>query len=95
MPRTKGSKNKKSTVETAVELTVEQFEEKISQVNAEIEKLGADLKAKKAELKRLLKSKKAAVAAQAEKKAEEDKKAIMDAIAASGKSIEEVLELLK
>ena len=95
MPRPKGSKNKSKAVETAVELTVEQFEEKIAAAEAEIEQMTESLKAKKAELKELVKGKEAAVAAAAEKKAEEDKKAIMDAIAASGKTVEEILELLK
>ena len=38
--------------------------------------------------------KEAAIAVAAAKKAEEDKQAILDAVAASGKSIEEILELL-
>ena len=49
MPRRKGSKNKK-TME-AVNLTVEQLDEKIAAIEAEIAEISASLKAKKAELK--------------------------------------------
>lgn len=95
MPRPKGSKNRMKTVETTLGLTVEQFEEKIAAVTAEIEQMTESLKAKKAELKELVKGKEAAVAAAAEKKAEEDKEKIMAAVEASGKTVEEILELLK
>ena len=47
------------------------------------------------ELKGLIKEKEAAIAAAAAKKAEEDKQVILDAVAKSGKSIEEILEMLK
>jgi len=50
---------------------------------------------KKAELKELEKGKEAAVEAAAAQKAEEEKKKILDAVAASGKSLDEILELLK
>lgn len=90
MPRPKGSKNKKS-----VAPVVEDIDQKIAAAEAEIEELGAQLKAKKDELKALAKEKEAAIAAAAAKKAEEDKQAILDAVAKSGKSIEEILELLK
>lgn len=55
----------------------------------------AELKAKKAELKKLEKAKIAAEEAAASAKAEEDRERLLTAIAASGKSIDEVLELLK
>ena len=93
MPRKPGSKNKPK-VEAPI-LTVEEIESKMSAVESEIEDLSEKLKEKKAELKQLAKDKEAAVVAAAEKKAEEDKKAILDAVAASGKSVEEILELLK
>ena len=83
MPRPKGSKNKKTISQI---LPVENIDEKIAAVEAEIEKLTADLKAKKTELKDLLKAKEIAV---------EDKAAILAAVESSGKSIEEILEFLK
>ena len=93
MPRPKGSKNK-AKAEAPI-LTVEEIENKMAAVEAEIEDLSEKLKEKKTELKQLAKDKEAAIAAAAEKKAEEDKKAILDAVEKSGKSIEEILELLK
>ena len=87
MPRPKGSKNKPAIVEDV--------DEKIAAAEAEIEKLNAELKAKKAELRKLMKAKAAASKAAAAKKAEEDKKAILAACEASGKSVEEILEFLK
>ena len=89
MPRPKGSKNR-SKAEAPVLI-----EEKMSAVEAEITSLSEQLKAKKDELKALAKDKLAAEEAAIAKKAEEDKKAILDAVAASGKSVEEILELLK
>ena len=88
MPRPKGSKKKKTTV-------VENIDEKIEMVSAEIEQLAASLKTKKAELKDLMKTKEAQMKEAAEKKAEEDKAIILAAIEASGKSVEEILNLLK
>ena len=64
-------------------------------VSAEIEQLAASLKTKKAELKDLMKTKEAQMKEAAEKKAEEDKAIILAAIEASGKSVEEILNLLK
>ncbi len=89
MPRPKGSKNK-STLEI-----VENAEEKIAQLEAEIEKLTSDLKAKKDELKAIVKAKAEADKAAAAKKAEEDKQKLLAAFEKSGKSIEEILDLLK
>ena len=73
----------------------ENFEEKIAVIEKEIEELTAKAKAKKAELKTLLKAKEAALKAAAEKKAEEDKEKLLKAVADSGKTVEEVLDLLK
>ena len=92
MPRPKGSKNKKSA---APVLDLAAIEEKMAAVEAEITSLSEQLKNRKDELKGLIKEKEAAIAATAAKKAEEDKQAILDAVAKSGKSIEEILELLK
>ena len=89
MPRPKGSKNK-STLEI-----IENAEEKIAQLEAEIEKLTSDLKAKKDELKAIVKAKAEADKAAAAKKAEEDKQKLLAAFEKSGKSIEEILEMLK
>ena len=91
MARPKGSKNKSR-------LIIENVDEKIVAVEAEITELDAALKAKKAELKNLkkakLQSEKAAAKAAAEKKAEEDKAKVLEAIAQSGKSVDEILDLL-
>lgn len=95
MPRPKGSKNKKSTISTEVIETVESINEKIAAAEAAIATLTDDLKSKKAELKQLVKLKAEAEAVAAKKKAEEDKKAILDAVEKSSKSVEEILELLK
>ena len=89
MPRPKGSKNKKSIV------IVENAEEKIAALEAEIKTLTAELRAKKAELKKLAKAKLEAEKAAAAKKAEEDKQKLLAAVEKSGKSIEEILEMLK
>ena len=93
MPRPKGSKNKKSIFPEAV--AVGNIDEMVSAAQAEIEKLTAELKSKKAELKKLCKMQEAQAKAAAAKKAEEDKAAILAAVEASGKSVEEILELLK
>ncbi len=92
MPRPKGSKNRKS-----VEIvdTVEHIDEKITATESAIATLTEDLKAKKAELKELTKSKARAEKLAAEKKADEDKAKLMDAIAASGKSVDEIIQMLK
>ena len=95
MPRPKGSKNKKVAASTTSVLDLTAIEEKIATVESEIEELGTQLKAKKDELKELGKQKLAAEKDAAERKAEEDKKAILDAVEKSGKSVEEILELLK
>ena len=91
MPRPKGSKNKKSLV---VVDTVENIDEKIIAAESAIAALTEELKAKKAELKELTKAKAEAEKLAAEKKAEEDKAKLMEAIAASGKSVEEIINLL-
>ena len=94
MPRPKGSKNKKPITNELVE-TVESIDERIAAAEAAIETLTTDLKAKKAELKELVKLKAQAEAVAAKKKAEEDKAAILEAVEKSGKTVEEILELLK
>ena len=85
MARPKGSKNKAAVpvVDTAA------LEEKMKELEGEIAELGAAARAKKAELKKLAKAKLAA------EKAEEGKKAVMDAFEKSGKTVEEILEFLK
>lgn len=91
MPRPKGSKNRKTAV---VIDTVENIDEKIAAVEAAIAEFTESLKAKKAELKELTKAKIEAERLAAEKKAEEEKAKLMDAIAASGKSVYEIIQLL-
>ena len=92
MPRPKGSKNKVRKTAAAL---VENIDEKIEALNGEINQISADLKAKRAELKKLLKVKKDQAEALLAKQAEENKAAILAAVEKSGKSLEEVLELLK
>lgn len=91
MPRPKGSKNKKTAV---VIEAVENIDEKIAVVEATIAELTESLKAKKAELKELTKAKVEAEKLAAEKKAEEEKAKLMDAITASGKSVDEIISLI-
>lgn len=93
MPRPRGSKNRPKAEAPVLDLNA--IEEKMTALQSEIDELGETIKAKKAELKQLAKDKLAAEEAAIAKKAEEDKKAILDAVAASGKSVEEILELLK
>ena len=92
MPRPKGSKNKKPQI---VANAIENIDEKITATETEISTLTGELKAKKAELKKLMKLKEAADRIATEKKAEEEKAAIMAALAASGKSVDEVIDFLK
>ncbi len=75
MPRTKGSKNKTAA------LTID---ERIAAVTAEIDSLQEQVKAKKAELKKL-----------DVEKAEADQKKILAAAASSGKTVEEIIELIE
>ena len=88
MPRPKGSKNKKPVN------TVEEIDAQIAALNGEIDALTEQLKSKKAEMKVLQKNKLAAEKAAAKQKAAESQAAILAAVAASGKSVEEILELL-
>lgn len=92
MPRPKGSKNKKAFEQME---SIENIDERIAATEAAIASLSEELKAKKAELKRYQKMKEDAERIAAEKKAEEDRAAILAAVEASGKSVEEILELLK
>ena len=92
MPRPKGSKNKKAFEQME---SIENIDERIAATEAAIASLTEELKAKKAELKRYQKMKEDAERIAAEKKAEEDRAAILAAVEASGKSVEEILALLK
>ena len=92
MPRPKGSKNKKAFEQME---SIENIDERIAATEAAIASLTEELKAKKAELKRYQKLKEDAERIAAEKKVEEDRAAILAAVEASGKSVEEILELLK
>ena len=111
MPRPKGSKNKKTISQSTpaaapVIENIDQISEKIASVEAEIAAIGDQLKAKKYELKTLVKEKakadKAAAkqkakeeAEAAAKKAEEDKAKLLEAFQASGKSVDELVAFLK
>ena len=96
MPRPKGSKNKKTVVNTPdINISIDSLDEQIKATEAEIESMTAALKDKKAELKTLIKAKEKAEKIAAEKKAEEDKARLLEAVAASGKSIDEIVEMLK
>ena len=92
MPRPKGSKNKKAFEQVE---SIETIDERIAAAETAIASLSEELKAKKAELKRYQKMKEDAERISAEKKAEADRAAILAAVEASGKSVEEILELLK
>ena len=89
MPRPKGSKNKKKAV-----VIVENVDERIAAAEAEIASLTEQLKAKKAELKDLNKAKAEADRLAAQQKAEAEQAKLLEAVAASGKSIEEIISLL-
>lgn len=97
MPRPKGSRNKKTAAvkNPDINVSIESVDEQIGAVEAEIESMTASLKGKKAELKKLTKEKAKAEKIAAEQKAEEDKGRLLEAVAASGKSIDEILEMLK
>ena len=92
MPRPKGSKNKKAFEQME---SIDNIDERIAATETAIASLTEELKAKKAELKRYQKMREEAERIAAEKKAEEEKAAILAAVEASGKSMEEILELLK
>ncbi len=87
MPRPKGSKNRKTRI-------IENVDEKIAAAQSEIGRLSAELKARKAEMRALTKAKKNAEKAEAARKAEEDKKAILAAAETSGRTVEEILAFL-
>jgi vacuolar-type H+-ATPase subunit I/STV1 len=96
MPRPKGSKNRVKKAETVNKVQApEEIGKKIDEITAEIDKLGEEIKSKKAELKSLMKVKADMEKAAAEKKAEENKAKILAAVEASGKSVDEILEMLK
>ena len=96
MPRPKGSKNRVKKAETVNKVQApEEIGKKIDEITAEIDKLGEEIKTKKAELKNLMKVKADMEKAAAAKKAEENKAKIMAAVEASGKSVDEILALLK
>ena len=88
MPRPKGSKNRKTRI-------IEDVDAKIAAAQAEITRLSAELKARKTELRALSRAKLNAEKVAAARKAEEDKKAILAAAEASGRTVEEILEFLK
>ena len=92
MPRPKGSKNKKAFKQIE---SIETIDERIAAAETAIASLTDELKAKKAELKKYQKMREESERVAAEKKAEEDRAAILAAVEASRKSVEEILEFLK
>ena len=96
MPRPKGSKNrvKKSEIKDKI-LAPKDLEKMIIKLTDEVRKLEEETKAKKAELKKLMLIKTDMEKNAERKKAEENKARIMAAIEASGKSVEEILDMLK
>ena len=97
MPRPKGSKNKKTAaVENNAALeAVSDIDAHVAAAADAIKTLTEELKAKKAELKHLTKAKAKAEKAAAEKKAAEDKAQLLEAVEASGKSMDEIMSFLK
>ena len=96
MPRPKGSKNKpKNTLNTETTLTVDHLNEQISATEAEITALTEQLKTKKAELKALTKEREAAEKAAVEAKEAEQKAKLLEAVASSGKSIDEIISMIQ
>lgn len=89
MSRPKGSKNKKNIVVPA------DIDEQIAAVGIEIAKMSESVREKKLQLKNLNKLKVIAERQAEEQRAAEQKQKLLDAFEASGKSIDEVLELLK
>lgn len=77
----------------------ESIEEKIARLNAEIEELNASLKEKKKELKKTIRDKEKEERIAAEKKAEEDKAKLVEAVQSAvnngEKTIDEILDFLK
>ncbi len=88
MGRPKGSKNKKN-------LVVGNVDEQLFAVEAEIAELTKALRAKKAERLSLQKAKAENAKIAAAKKLEEEKAALLDAFDKSGKSFDEIMEMLK
>lgn len=102
MPRKKGSKNAPKTVqkktvakETKHLLSPENIDDKIVEMNSEIKDLNGKIKEKKLQLKALEKAKAVAEKEAAKKKAEADREALLAAIEASGKSVDEIMQMLK
>ncbi len=88
MARPKGSKNKKTVI-------METGDKKFAAVQAEIDELTKALKAKRSELKALTKARIECEKRAAAKKAEEDKATLLAALEQSGKSFDEIMEMLK
>ena len=87
MPRPKGSRNRAKTL-------VENVDEKLADTDREISRLNAALKTARAERRALVRAKQNADALAAARKAEADQRALLAAVEASGKSIDEVLAML-
>ena len=97
MPRPKGSKNKKTIAKAtaAVQQAADSISEKMAEVGNEIVALTEQLKAKKAELKQLIREKAKAEKAAAKKKAAEEKAKLLKAVESSGKTVDEILAMIQ
>jgi len=73
----------------------ENIDEKLAAAEAELAELTTKVKAKKIEIKKLTKAKDAELKAAAEKKAAEEKEKLLQAVADSGKTVEEIMKFLK
>ena len=71
------------------------LDERIKAKKAEVDQAQEELKARKAELRKLEREKRKEAESDAVKKAEEDALRIANAVAGSGKSVEDILEFLK
>ena len=78
-----------------VTVTAEEIREQINTLEEKLADLAEQTKATKAEIKDLKKQLVAAEAAEAAAQAEADKERILEAVKNSGKSVDEIIELLK
>ena len=75
--------------------TVAEVDERIAALNAEIEDLNQTVKAKKKEVKELVRSRIVVEKMEAEARAEEAKAELMKAIEESGKSYDDVIRMVR
>lgn len=104
MPRLKGTRNRRTDGAAILQGTlsseeilakIEAIDSSIAATEDQIEELGAELKEKKADLKELKKTRVEAEKQLARRKAQEDRERLLEAVAASGKSVDEILSMLQ